>query len=405
MVEGGRVGIERSPVRGIADVSLRTRVITEEGDLDAIRTAWDGLAVASRRPLAAPAWQIAWWRAMAPEGARLRVVVVEDETGAVVGVAPYLVVMRSRLAHYLPLGGPDMCARNAPLAAAGAEVPVARAIAEALSRCSPRPAVVALDQVDVTSPWPALLRRSWPGLLPPRLEHVRRSQAPTLHLDFESYEEWLATKNRSFRGPLGRRRRRLAELGAVTRIVETQEELEWALGHFRRLHGARWGDATSLAGEAGFQLMLEAGRELLPSGRFRVCTITIDDEPVTVNVFIAAGGDVALWNGGWAAEYASLSPTIVGICFGIEDAIARGDVRMDFGEGDYDYKMRFTDHDEDIEWIRLYPRGPRYALTFVVTAPARLRPLARTVVARLPDGLGRRLRRLARRGDAAPGET
>jgi len=375
---------------------VQARIVTTPEEAETLRGAWDALAVASARPLSAPAWQLAWWRAMAPAGAELRIVAVEDED-RLVGLAPYLVVRRSRLAHLLPLGGPDMGVRNAPLAEPGLEVPVARAVAAALAGSSPRPAVVALDQVDVDSPWPMLLRRAWPGQVAPRLERVRTAPAPTLHLDAPSYEEWLAAKSSNFRQRLRRDARKLTEAGARTTLAGTPAELERALDHFRRLHGDRWGDSTALADDAGHRMMLEAGLELLPSGRFRVWTIDIDDAPVTVQIFVAAGGEVTYWNGGWDPEYSSLSPAMLGICAGIEDAFARGERRVDFGEGDHHYKTRLADHDEDVEWVRLYPRTPAYATTLLMTAPPRLKALARAGIDRLPESVGARLRSTARR--------
>ena len=377
--------------------ALSTRIATSPAEAEALAEGWDALAVAAGRPLSAPAWQMAWWRTMAPPGAELRVIAVEDGE-RLAGLAPYMVVRRTGLAHYLPLGGPDMGVRNVPLAEPGRELVVARAVAAALAACTPRPAIVSLDQIDAGSPWPMLLRRAWPGAVPPRVERVRSAPAPTLHLDAASYEDWLASKSSNFRQRLRRDARKLAEAGARTTLVTTAAGLEQALDHFRRLHGDRWGDSTPLADEAGHRMMLDAGLALLPSGRFRVWVIDIEGAPVTVQIFVAAGGEVTYWNGGWDPEYSSLSPAMLGICAGIEDAFARGERRVDFGEGDHHYKTRLADHDEDIEWVRLHPRTLGYGRNLLVTAPPRLRALARSALARLPEPVARRLRSVARRG-------
>ena len=376
--------------------TLRARTVTAIDEIDVLRETWDDLAVAAGRPLSAPAWQLAWWRAMAPAGADLRVIVVED-ADRLVGIAAFAVVRWRSLAQYLPLGGPDMGVRNSPLAQPGHELPVARALATELARSSPPPAVLALDQIDVGSPWPMLLRRAWPGVVPPRLVRSRTASAPTLHLDATSYDAWLASKSANFRQRLRRDSRKLSERGAVTSLATTPAELERALDHFRRLHGDRWGDATALTADAGHRMMLEAGLELLPIGRFRVWTIAIGDAPVTVQVFVAAGGEVTYWNGGWDPEFSSLSPAMLGICAGIEDAFARGERRIDFGEGGHHYTTRLADHDEDIEWVRLYPRTRAYGATLLATAPERARSVARNTVERLPDAVGDRLRGLRRR--------
>jgi CelD/BcsL family acetyltransferase involved in cellulose biosynthesis len=383
--------------------ALQVRVIDDPTALEGLAGDWDALAVACARPLSAPAWLLAWWRAMAPPGALLRALAVH-EGERLVGLAPFMAVHDGGLVAYRPLGGEDMGIRNTPLAEPGMEIPVARALAAALARSAPRPDVVHLDQVDVTSPWPLLLSRAWPGLFPPRRERLRTASAPTLHLEAPSYEEWLAAKSSNFRQRLRRDARKLAERGAVTAMVATPEELERALEDFQRLHGGRWGEESPLAGEAGHRMMLEAGRALLPEERFRVWTITAEGATITVQIFIAAGGEVTYWNGGWDPEWSSLSPAMLGICAGVEDAFARGERRIDFGEGEHHYKTRLADRDEEIAWIRLFPRDLRYPRVALLTAPARGRRAARAALDRLPAPVRARAERALDRARGRGGE-
>lgn len=378
--------------------ALRVEVIDDLGRLEAIVPDWDALAVARSLPLSAPGWLLAWWRSLAPADARLRVVAVRDGDGALVGLAPYHAVREGGLVHLRPLGAEDMGIRNVPLAVEGLEVPVARAVAAALAHSRPAPSVVHLSQVDTDSPWPMLLRRAWPGAFPPRLERVRDAPAPTLHLDAASYEEWLASKSSNFRQRLRRDTRKLEEQGARTWMARTPAELDEALGAFHRLHAARWGDESPLASDAGHRMMLDAGHALLAAERFRAWTMAVGDTVVTVQIFVAAGGEVTYWNGGWDADWSSFSPAMIGIAAGLEDAFARGERRMDFGEGEHHYKTRLADRDEPITWVRLMPRDVRYGRTLALTAPARARRLARTALDRVPAPLRERVERLARRG-------
>jgi len=382
---------------------LRAEVIEDPAALEGLARDWDALAVARARPLSAPAWLLAWWRAMAPPDARLRVLAVR-EGERLVGLAPYLTAREGRLVRYRPLGGESMGIRNTPLAERGMEIPVARAFAAAFARLAPRPDVIHLDQIDLASPWPLLLSRAWPGLFPPRRERVRTASAPTLHLEAPSYEEWLATKSSNFRQRLRRDARKLAERGAVTAMASTPEDLERALEDFQRLHGARWGVESPLAGEAGHRMMLEAGRALLPTQRFRVWTITAEGATITVQIFIAAGGEVTYWNGGWDPEWSALSPAMLGICAGVEDAFARGERRIDFGEGEHHYKTRLADRDEEIAWVRLMPRDLRYPRTVLLTAPPRARRIARAGIERLPAPLRARVERALGRVVRPPAE-
>jgi CelD/BcsL family acetyltransferase involved in cellulose biosynthesis len=383
--------------------ALRTEVIDDLSALDAVIPDWDALAVARGLPLSAPGWLLAWWRSLAPVEAALRVVVVRDAGGSLVGLAPYYVVREGGLAHYRPLGSEDMGVRNVPLAADGMDLPVARAVAAALARARPAPSVVHLSQVDAGSPWPLLLSRAWPGVFPPRRERGRDAPAPTLRLRAGSYEEWLASKSSNFRQRLRRDIRKLEEQGSRTWMARTPEELEEALSVFHRLHAARWGDESPLASEAGHRMMLVAGQALLPAERFRVWTMAVGDTPITVQIFVAAGGEVTYWNGGWDADWSSYSPAMIGIAAGVEDAFARGERRVDFGEGEHHYKTRLADGDEPITWVRIIPRDVRYPRTLALTAPARAKRLAKAVLARLPAPVRSRVDRIARRGAPAEG--
>jgi CelD/BcsL family acetyltransferase involved in cellulose biosynthesis len=390
-------------VTGSGDDALRAEVIEDLPVLERMAPAWDALAVARARPLAAPGWLLAWWRALAPVDAVLRTVAVWDGP-ELVGLAPYMARHEGGLAQYRPLGSEDMGIRNEPLVVAGRELPVARAIAAALAGARPAPGAVHLSQIDVDSPWPLMLARAWPGLFTPRRERVREAPAPTLHLGAASYEDWLASKSSNFRQRLRRDQRKLAERGARTGMARSPEELTDALDAFHRLHAARWGDESPLAGPAGHRMMLDAGRALLPGERFRVWSIVLDGTYLTVQIFVAAGGEVTYWNGGWDPEWSSFSPAILGIAAGLEDAFARGERRVDFGEGEHHYKTRFADRDEPIAWTRILPRDRRYPRTLLVTAPARAKRAARAGVAHLPAPVRERLERARGRGSGDSGE-
>lgn len=367
---------------------MRARVLMRAEEVAPLQEAWDALAVANARPLSAPGWLMPWWRTLAPAGALLRVVAVEED-GELVGLAPFFAERARGLVRYRPLGA-GMSVRGTPLAAAGREREVAAAIGRALADATPRPGVVHLQQVDADSPWPALLAGGWPGRVRPRLERERTAPAPVMHLAQPSYEEWMAARSGNFRQRARRDRRRLEGRGLLVRLAGTPAELDAALAAFHALHRDRWGERSPLSTDAGLALMREAGREL-PLGRFRVYSLEIDGAPVSVQVFVAAGGEVAYWNGGWDPRWAGQSPAIQGILAGVEDAFGRGERRIDLGEDDHAYKQRLADADAPIAWFELMPVGPAYALARAGTVPRHARPLVRRALDRLPPDARRRL--------------
>jgi CelD/BcsL family acetyltransferase involved in cellulose biosynthesis len=86
-------------------MGVTARIVEDVDGLAPIRAEWDKLAVAGGRPFAAPAWVLAWWLHMRPNGARLQVLVAERDD-ELVGIVPlYGVgrVMRSIGAELAPV--------------------------------------------------------------------------------------------------------------------------------------------------------------------------------------------------------------------------------------------------------------------------------------------------------------
>ena len=370
---------------------LRADIVTAVGEIDVrLRDSWDALAVACARPLSAPGWLLAWWNTMASPGAAARVVTVRDGD-ELVGIAPFHVVRKHGVAQYLPFGT-GMANRNGPLAVPGREREVAAAIGMALQAADPHPGVVHLDQIDVDSPWPAALAGTWPGRRP-FTENRHVAPAPVLHLRGD-FEEWLAGKSTNFRQRLRRDGRRLEGRGARTHAITSEAEFDRIMRAFGELHGARWGGQSALNADAGRALMLSAGREMLAGGRFRVYAIETDDQVVTVQLFVAAGGEVAYWNGGWHPDWAQFSPAIQGIVAGIKDGFERGDRRVDFGQGDHPYKQRLADGDAPVAWPSLYPHGRGHLRARIVRLGPQVRDAASRAVEHLPPHARRQIDRL-----------
>jgi CelD/BcsL family acetyltransferase involved in cellulose biosynthesis len=376
---------------------LAAELVDDAARLDAVRAEWDALAVADERPLAAPSWLLAWWRNMAPEAARLRAVLAWDGD-RLAGIAPFYGVRRRGLEE-LRLLGTGMSVRNAPLAVAGWEAPVATAVAQALARAAPRPSVVHLDQIDAGSPWPELLARGWPGPVPPRRMREKGAAAPTVQLAGRTFDDWMASRGTRTRRNLRKAQRKADELGATMRVATTPDELRRALEAYHRLHRLQWGSRSPLSGEGGLRMMLEAGTELLPQGRFRAWSLEHEGAVITCCIFVTAGREVAAWSYGWDPAWADLSPGLLGLVAGFRDGFDLGARRVDLGEDELVYKPRLADRDDPIAWDRLYPRDARYPLVLAVTLPERARRAAASAVRRLPtpvaDRIGAARERLA----------
>ncbi len=353
-------------------MALTARLVDRPEELASALEAWDALAVAAQRPYCAPAWMLAWWRhAAPPTAAGLRVVLVFDGN-ELVGVGPFFIESRrGRLPRHRILAA-GTSHRVEPLALGGREREVARLLAEVLAGSRPRPRIVVFESVDAAAGWTKLIADAWPGRA---AWHTREwsGPAPTLALD-GAFNDWLASKSRNFRDQAKRLRRRLEARGATFRITADASELPTDIAAFARLHHGRWSSrGGSMALDSGVERMLaDAGRDLVARGRFRVVIIDGPEGPISAHLFVAAGGEVAYWNGGFDEVWASEQPAMRALVAAIEDAFGRGDRRLDFGGGTERYKSRMADGEDLLESTLVVPRDARYPLTRLGLLPRRI---------------------------------
>lgn len=355
---------------------------------------WDALAVSARRPYCAPAWMLSWWGHVAAPEARLRAVAVHDGH-ELVALAPCFVDPGTPATYRTLAAGTSH--RVEPIARPGAEREAAGVIAAALAEADPAPGVLSFEYVDQRVGWSDLLAASWPGSKRPVPLLARAEPAPTVALSAEDYPAWMKTKSRNFRSQAGRLRRRLEAEGASFHLATSPEEIEAGVPEFARLHHARWENrgGTVALGPGVLPMLVEAGAELAESGRLRLHSIEVDGRTISSHLFVAAGGEVAYWNGGFDERFAAHQPSMQTLLAAVEECFARGDERLDLGGGAHAYKYRLADGEDTVESHLLAIRGRRYPLTRARLAPRQLR---RATANRLPEGARSKLQAALRRG-------
>ena len=382
-------------------------VIDDIRTLASIESDWDELAVSSGSPYCSPVWMLAWWRRVADSNSQLRVVVVRDG-GHLIGIAPFFVDNGpAGLARYRLLGS-GTAAPIQPLTLPAQRARMADFFASAIARADPPPDLVTLEGAPARSEWPSVLVAAWPDRSKPWLHRDMSLVAPSLTLSATSYEDWLSSKSSNFRQQMGRFRRRLIDRGASLHLAETQEELERAIDDFARLHRSRWesrGGSNAL--QPGVEEMLcDVAGDFAGSPRMRLWSLEVGGQAISTQIFLAAGGEVAYWNGGFDEGWSSERPSLQTILAAIEQAWGVGDGRVDFGGGGHDYKYRFADGEEILEWVTLVPAGRRSPLVRLLLAPDHLRRLVTTRMSyetklrlkqRLRDARGFHVRRLHKR--------
>ena len=370
--------------------SPTVEVIEDAAALEPWRPAWDELAVALGRPFCAPAWMLAWWRHGAPAECRLRTVLVHRDR-ELLGVAPFFVERtRTGLARYRILAAP-WCHRAGPIAAAGREREVGALVARALFDADPQPDLVVLEAAPEDSPWPEILRDAWPAPRPPWLHRDRSMPAPFLALGAPGFDAWFAGRSANFRQQMRRSRRKLEREGAVFAVARTPDEIERGIEAFRAVLRQKWGveQGRDVLSAWVDPMLADVAGELGGEGRFRLWTIQQEGRPIAAHVFLAAGGEVSYWLGGYDHGWSAARPSLVAILAALEDAWQAGDQRLDLGGGAQPYKYRFASGEEALGWTTLVPRGPRYWRTRLALVPEHA---SRAVAGRLSEETRERLR-------------
>jgi CelD/BcsL family acetyltransferase involved in cellulose biosynthesis len=373
------------------------RLITALDELTPYATAWDRLAEELHRPFCAPAWMLGWFRHLTAPGAGLRTVVVL-ERGELIGIAPYFFERSARGRVDYRLLGSGTAHRVSPLARRGDLSEVARLTSEALAHSSPRPDIVTFEGIDEASEWPAEFRRAWPGRFRPWQYRATRHAVPVLEIGCRNYAEWFNEKSASFRREMRQKSRQLAARGVTLRL-STTDRVDEDITAFIDLHYGRWArrGGSAVVDEAVERLLRRVAADLIGRERFRLWILEAAGQPISAQISLAAGGEVALWNSGFDQAWSRYSPAVQTILAAIEDAFSRGESRVDLGAGADAYKLRFANGDDPILWTGLVPRTGRYPLIRWLLLPSQADWLARRTARRLPPVVLARLKQLVRR--------
>jgi CelD/BcsL family acetyltransferase involved in cellulose biosynthesis len=382
---------------------LKAELIVDPARLRKLSSEWEDLVEVDGPPLAHSAWMLAWLDHLAPKGTLTRVVVVR-ERGRLVGLAPFFVdsTHRGRVDYRL-FGSSGT--RVSPLSLPGREWEVASALMQVLAQADPRPDAIALEGAALVSHWPMALREGWPGRVRPIVHQYFVQASPTVSLDGESFEAWLAGKSSSFRKEMRLHRRQLQDAGGSWR-ASTRQTLPRDIATFMHLHTLRWenrGRSSLVAyGErmaAMLQAVAYAQRETDP---IRIWIVEIDGEPIAAQLCAAAGGEVLLMNSGWDERFAKLSPARLAELAALEDAFARGERRADLGPGEQPSKLRLADGNDPIAWTIILLPGRRLPLAYARSVPMLAGRRARETAKRiLSEEQAKRVRELRRRLSSA----
>jgi CelD/BcsL family acetyltransferase involved in cellulose biosynthesis len=310
-------------------------ISTTEG-LEALGPEWDALVRAMPRPspFLLHAWVAEWWRHYG-EGLELAVHVARRD-GELVAALPLVVQRRAGLRVASFAGGrlsvlPDLLlAPGADLAAAGPLIG--------------RLTAGGCDVVDFHGlPEGSRIAR----LLGPRLEVIRRVEAPVLDLEPDWDTVYKAKTNAKKRNHHKRRRRQLAELGELTVTVARElPDLEPALEEAFALHELRWEgrpDGSGFATPVGKRFHRAVLRRLAAIDVARIVTLRLDGRAIAFHYWFALEGCMYVHRLAFDPELARWSPGLVNTLDAIQSAAEEGMRRVEYLGGGERYKLELAD--------------------------------------------------------------
>jgi len=328
---------------------LKLELVTSLEQFEGLGHEWNSLLAdnATNEIFLTWQWQHTWWQAYHPGD--LWTIVGRDESGTLIGIAPWFVEQPSRVVRtigcvevtdYLDvLVMPEQ--RESFLAAVA---DCAAEHADAYSRivmCNVPQAAPTLDVM------PRLLAERGFAV---RVERQEVCPVITLPSDFEAYLMALDKKNRQEL----RRKVRRAESGESDKVdwymVGPQHDLDAELDKFLKLMAASHPSKKEFLADPQNVAFFKAIVPIVARcGWLQLSFLTVNGAPAASYLNFDYNGRILVYNSGLIPEtYAHLSPGIVLLVYNIQYAIEHGRRAFDFLRGNEDYKYRLGGHDQPV---------------------------------------------------------
>lgn len=315
------------------------RLETHES-LEPLEEEWRALAERSGNVFATWEWASTWWRHFG-EGGRLAVVACRDAAGRLVAILPFYRSTRGPLRQVRFLGhGP--ADELGPVCAPEDRPAATEALREALRGGR-------LGSYDVFLGEELRADLGWGAAVGART--LRSEGSPILRFEGRTWEEYLGTRSRNFRGRIRRdERRTIGELGGTFR--GGGDDLERDLDLLRALHSARWDeDVSPFAREREHAFHRDFARAAHERGWLRLWFLELDRTPVAAWYGFRFGDAESYYQAGRDRSYDHASVGFVLLVHTMREACGDGVAEYRFLRGGEGYKYRFATHDPGLETV------------------------------------------------------
>ncbi len=328
--------------------AMHTEVITSLDGLQAIGAEWNPLLKASRADSLFLTWEwvSTWCRVYASQD--LYVILVRDDTGCLVGVAPLRLVTREALgamkwqAAVFVGHGEDVTPEYLDIIVrTGWEGAVVPHVVDVLQS---NPDILEIDLQPIAAQSlsvPAILAalKGGGGIT----QHAEVSRCPIAVLP-RSRHEFMAARSKNYRKKIGEYERRCQRnLTPCLRRSITPDDVHRDLESLRVLHLARWGTETR-AFQSDEYLTFHArfAQLMLAQSRLRLFTLESEKRPIAVSYCFIYQGRYYFYQAGRDPSLIAERAGLVLMHKVLQEAIDEGAATFDFLSGREPYKYRWA---------------------------------------------------------------
>lgn len=335
---------------------MRLTIVTENEAFRALEEEWDRLVEESEEDAIFRTWEWAWvwWHIYGqPRGAALHIVVLREEDGTLLGLAPLYLGKgpfspRARVLRFLGSGGDTSPDYLGLLTRPGQEMRVAQALAAYL-RGNARPrwdALFLTDLAEGAASTGALFTALSEGLWP--LGAARQIDCAICpHIELApSWEEFFENLPRKLRYNIRSRRKKLSkEHQARFFRWEEQRDIQEGIERLAFLHQKRFqarGEAHSFSSAEYLQFHKEVAERFHHRGRLRLYSLEAGGEVVAMLYCFCHKDRIYHFQSGFDPDWSQFGVGQVLISYALEDASREKIRRFDFLKGEYRYKEDFA---------------------------------------------------------------
>jgi CelD/BcsL family acetyltransferase involved in cellulose biosynthesis len=356
---------EASRVPAATPGALRVRVVETAAELDALASDWDALQkdAALTSVFETFPWQRLWW-AHYGWTQPLRVLVATDGAG-VVGILPVYVNTETalgvsvRLLRFVGNGGDTSPDDLGPILAAGREVEVATALADAALRL-PGWDVLFLTDMNPACPFTATIaaraRAAGLDVVAGRSERISFSKLPA------TWDAWLQTLS-------GDRRYRIKKIRKNLHAAQPSRFFVWndpatldaGIDRLIFLHHKRWksiGQAHAFDSPTYVAFHRAVMKACLDKDWLRLYALEHAGQVVAMYYFYKFRDTVYLMQSGFDPDFSNVKPGQVLLGHIVEHAIGEGHQVLDFLRGDHRYKDELASGERETSFVTAYRRTP-----------------------------------------------